>query len=78
MNLNSESWLVFFEVVKDRIDYHHLMGFEQIPDQDEIDRAIEEVKNDKEFGLGDKIYDLSYKILSKNDGFELARIMLND
>ena len=71
-------WMVFYEEVDEETFLHHVIGYEIFPDQINIDLAITEVKDDLEFGLGDKIYDLKYMILDKDKGREIAQYLMED
>ena len=75
MNNEWESWLLFYEIEGDKIYHHHLIGYSEIPDEKAINSGIDELKNDPVFGIGDKIFDLEYRILEKEEGALLSEFL---
>lgn len=69
--LEYNKWLVFYTDKDKILEIYHMIGLMEDPTQEEIDAFREEVRVDEEFGLGDKIDELSTKVVPKGVGIML-------
>lgn len=67
---------VVFTEPRDGSEYfYHAVGFQSEPDEHNIKHVCEEMRDDPEFGVGDKVNDLNVKLVS-GDEAEYVKKML--
>ncbi len=66
-------WLLFTEDRDGEMLFYHAVGFAEEPDDHNIQLAVEEVRDDEEFGLGEKVYDLDVRVIPPGEAAETLK-----
>ena len=56
----------------------HIIGYPEEPSEEVINNFKEEVRTDKEFGIGDLVDKLEIKVLDKEIGFKITMDLISE